>query len=267
MPIAKALWDQHLDRLSKELGSGVAEELFGLSVHESDASVPAHDDHGIGCGLEQATELCLGFLAYRDVANGARDKRAPFGLQGAQADLDGEFRAVFAQTVQFQPRAHRTNARVGEERRPMRGMVAAKSLRDEDLHPLPDELITVVAKELLSLRVHQLNTAVASHDHYCIGRRLHQVAELCLGFLALGDVANGARHERSLFGFERTQTDLDRKLASVLAIAVEFEPRPHRSNLRVGEKPSPMFGVLPAKALGDQLLDRLTQKLLARIAE
>ena len=61
-----------------------------------------------------------------------------------------------------------------------------------------------------------------------VGRRLEQAAELVLGRLALGDVADRGGDQRALLGLERAQADLDRELAAVLAQREQLEPGAHR---------------------------------------
>src|SRR5207247_3609 len=56
---------------------------------------------------------------------------------------------------------------------------------------------------------------------------------VALGAFALGDVADRARDERSVLGFERAQRDLDRELGAVLATPIELQPGTHRPRVRV----------------------------------
>src|SRR5260221_13766452 len=62
--------------------------------------------------------------------------------------------------------------------------------------------------------------------------------------LALGDVADRARHQRALLSLERAQADLDRELAAVLASPVELEAPAHRTHARIGEEAVAMPGRL-----------------------
>ena len=43
------------------------------------------------------------------------------------------------------------------------------------------------------------------------------------------------KHHRPVVGFNGTQSDLDRELASVFPSAKKIAPDPHRSRLRIGE--------------------------------
>ncbi len=70
-----------------------------------------------------AAQGFLGLLAGGDVADGAGDQPAFRRFQRSKADFDRELRAVFAQSEEFQPRAHGADLRVGEELRAMAGML------------------------------------------------------------------------------------------------------------------------------------------------
>src|SRR5258708_6750302 len=80
------------------------------------------------------------------------------------------------------------------------------------------------------------------------------------------DVAKGGRNEEALGGLDRTQTDLDGELRSVLAKAVEVEPGAHGSDLGVHEEATPIARVLLPESLGHEKLDPLPDQLLARVA-
>jgi hypothetical protein len=144
---------------------------------------------------------------------------------------------------------------------------APKALGDEQLDPLPDQLLAAVAEQLLGLRVDQQDTAVAVDDHHRVRRRLEQTAELLLGAAALADVADRARHPHAVFGLDRTQADLHGKLGAVLAQPEQRPPRAHRTRLRRGEEVRAVTRVLRAEALRDQLLECLAEQLLALVAE
>src|SRR6185369_4319001 len=54
--------------------------------------------------------------------------------------------------------------------------------------------------------------------------------------LTLRDVANRAAYHQALRRVERTEADFDGKLCPVLAQPEQFQPTPHGSRTRVGEK-------------------------------
>ena len=105
----------------------------------------------------------------------------------------------------------------------MRRMLFAKPFRHHQLDPLTDELVTRVAKELLRLRVDQQDPTFAIDNHHRVRCGLEEAAELLFRFFPFGDVADGGRHERAVLGFKWAQADLDRKLRTVLAQAVQLE--------------------------------------------
>src|SRR5439155_12135626 len=81
------------------------------------------------------------------------------------------------------------------------------------------------------------------------------------------DVPDGAGHDGSLFGLLRAETDLHGKLYSVLAQAVQLQPRSHRPRMRVVEKTRAMPGVFDPQTLGHEDLHRLADKLLTGVAK
>ena len=151
----------------------------------------------------------------------------PSVLQRAQADLDRELGAVLAQPEQLEPDAHRARARLTEVAGAVPGMSPAKALRDEQLDPLADQLVSCVAEEPLRLGVDQDDAAVPVDDDHRVGRGLEQVPESFFRLLALADVADRGGDQRLALGLERAQADFDRKLGPVLAQAGELEAGPH----------------------------------------
>ncbi len=112
---------------------------------------------------------------------------------------------------ELQPRAHGANLRVGEELRAMAGMLLAKSLRDQKLHRLLEKLAARVAEDLFGLRVDQNDVALLIDDQHGVWRGLQKALEFLLGFLAFGDVPNGARDQHTFVSFEGAQADFNRK--------------------------------------------------------
>ena len=84
---------------------------------------------------------------------------------------------------------------------------------------------------------------------------------------ALGDIANGARHQRAAVGFQRAEADLDRELCSVFSQPEQFEPDAHPSRPRVTEEPGAVPGMRPAKALGNEELDPFPDEFVSCVAE
>src|SRR3990172_8905075 len=67
----------------------------------------------------------------------------------------------------------------------------------------------------------------------------------------LADIADNRGDERALLLPERTETDLDRELAPVLAPSVQLQPHSHRPRARGGGVARPMIDVGGAGALGE----------------
>src|SRR5260370_898857 len=123
------------------------------------------------------------------------------------------------------------------------------------------------SEKLFGLRIDQRDAAVATDDHHRVRRRFEQTAELVLGPLAFGDVADRAGDERALLGFERAQADLDGKFAAVLAPAVKLQARAHGAHLGIGEIAVAMLRMLVAEPLWTQHPDRVAKQLAASVNE
>src|SRR5579871_5600482 len=70
--------------------------------------------------------------------------------------------------------------------------------------------------------------------------------------LALGHVADASGHDPTLVGIDRTQRDVDRKLASVLAQPEQLKADAHRPRPRIDEVPASVSHVLVSKTRGEQ---------------
>ena len=93
------------------------------------------------------------------------------------------------------------------------------------------------------------------------------VLQCLLRLFALGDVADGARYEHALFGLQRAQTDLHRKLEAVLAQSIQLQPGAHRAKPGLGEVLRAVSGMLAAKPQRQQHFHRPLEQLRARVAE
>jgi hypothetical protein len=58
--VAGPVRDEDLDGLAEQFVAVVAEQPFGLGVDQGDAAVRDDADDGVGGGLQQPAELCLG---------------------------------------------------------------------------------------------------------------------------------------------------------------------------------------------------------------
>jgi hypothetical protein len=92
-------------------------------------------------------------------------------------------------------------------------------------------------------------------------------ADLILALLAVADVADRCRHQRSAGRAQWAQADLDRDLRAVVLQTVELQAGSHRPRARISNEARAMSHVRSTVALGDQDLDRLTHERAARIAE
>src|SRR5208283_2154783 len=75
----------------------------------------------------------FGQLARSNVADRAANQRFFPSLDWAKADLDREFSAILAQTIEFQAGTHRTHSRVDEVSSAMRRMLVAEPRRHQHL--------------------------------------------------------------------------------------------------------------------------------------
>src|SRR5712664_323886 len=87
------------------------------------------------------------------------------------------------------------------------------------------------------------------------------------GLLAVGDIANCRGDKHSIFGFERAQADLDRKLGAVLSQAVKIQVRTHGSGARIRIEARPTTWVVVAESLRHQEFHPLSNQFVARVAE
>ena len=246
VPLAQLLGHQHFHGLADHLVAGIAEQVFGLLIDQTDQAVAADDDHRVGRGFQQVLELLGGLAAVGDVAHRGGGEIAFLGFQRREADLDREFAAVLAPPGQFQPGAHFAHLGVGEVAGAVAQVLAAQALGHQQLHRLADHLLAQVAEQALGLLVDQRDQALLVDDHHRVGRGFQQVLDLLLGLLARGDVAHRGGGEVAFFGFQRRQADLDRELGAVTAAAPEFQPGAHLAHLGVGEIAGAVTDVLIA---------------------
>ena len=146
VPGSEPLGHQHFDGLFEQLRAHVSEQAFGLRVHQNDLSRAVDNNHGVGRGFQQSAEFLLGLLALGDVPNGAHCQRALLRFQGAETDFHGKLCSILAQAVQLQARTHGTRAWFGEKAGAVAGMVAAKTLRDQNLDFLAQEFFAGITE-------------------------------------------------------------------------------------------------------------------------
>src|SRR5205807_1861665 len=132
-------------------------------------------------------------FALADISNRTGYQRPVLRLERAETDLHRELRAVPTQPEELEAGTHRAHSRIGEEPGAVLRMLAAEALGQHHLDLFPQELRARVAEELLGLRIHQDDVAVAVHDDDGVWGGFQQPLEFLLRFLALADVADRAR--------------------------------------------------------------------------
>src|SRR5260370_488332 len=100
----------------------------------------------------------------------------------------------------------------------------AKPLGYEQLDPLTDHLLAAIPEDLLGLRVDDLDSPVAIHNHHRVGSSIQKRTELVLHALSVRHVADGARNEQPFRCVDRAETDFDWKLGAIFAQAIQIEP-------------------------------------------
>src|SRR2546423_15691441 len=103
---AKPFGDEYFDRLAKQLFTLIAKQRFRLRVDKDDFALLVDNDHGVGRGFQQGTELLLGATALGSVTNGAHDEGVFVRLQRAQTNFDGKLGAVLMKAKEREARAH-----------------------------------------------------------------------------------------------------------------------------------------------------------------
>ena len=213
------------------------------------------------------TQHLLDALALGHIADGAGDKQTLLRLQRAQADLDRELAAVLAQAVQLQPSPHGAGTWFGKKIAPVVRVTGAEALGHQQLDGLAQQLVAAPAEQFHRLRVDEDDVPLAVDDDHGVRRGLQQVLELLVGALAVGDVADGTHHHGALFGVDGAQADLDRKLSTILAQAMQLQPRPHGAGARLAKKAAAVAQVGAAVAVGQQHLHRLPQQFSTGVAK
>src|SRR6266581_161635 len=136
----------------------------------------------------QDRQACFGCLSGRtlalfqatalgDITNGAQHVQRVIERERAQADIHWELRAIFATTIQLQPRSHRTGARRGGITLTMESVGSMKAFRQKDFQFLPDEFGARVAKQRFHLAIHERDTSGSIDHDQRIGRDVQQREE------------------------------------------------------------------------------------------
>ena len=155
MQFTHTLGHEELDDLADQLVAAVAEQPFGLGVHERDAAVGSDAQHRVGCGLEQAPELRVGPVALAEVADGRRDQDPITRRHRRQRDLGRELAAVAPAPGELYPRSHRASPPVPLVPGTVRRVYRPRTLGDEHLDRLSDQLLARVPEERFDLRIRE----------------------------------------------------------------------------------------------------------------
>src|SRR5208282_2764205 len=94
------------------------------------------------------------------------------------ADLRGEFAAILAQAVQIEAALYRPHSWRVVVSSPVTDMLAAKALRNQHFHGLPQHLRARVAEDFLRSGVDQHNPSLTVHNHNGVRCGLQQSPEL-----------------------------------------------------------------------------------------
>src|SRR6266498_1709608 len=85
-------------------------------------------------------------FALGDIADGAGHQYAFLGFERAKTDLHWKFRAILAQTIELQARAHGARPRVREKAPPVRGMFVSKTVRNQNLDLSAEQFLAWIAE-------------------------------------------------------------------------------------------------------------------------
>src|SRR5260221_9054017 len=134
------LGNELFDGLPEQFLPRVAEQLLGLRIDDFDVPVHTHNHHRVGSSIQKRSELVLHALSVGHVADGARNEQPFRCVDRAETDFDWKLRAIFAQAIQIEPGAHRTNFGTAEISAAMARWLVAVAARNEDLHLLAQEI-------------------------------------------------------------------------------------------------------------------------------
>ena len=127
---------------------------------------------------------------------------------------------------------------------------------------------------LFRLEVQQDDLATLVHHHYRVGSRLEQstipglhLRQMLFGLSADADVADRRRHQNSFGAFQRAQHDLDRKLATILALPDQFDPGTDLLRQRIRRRSKAIRDQPFRKTVRNDVGHLLTQQFVAAISE
>src|SRR5262245_56854306 len=212
--------------------------------------------------LEQGPSVCQGALEIcgrlplGDVSDECGQKSALPGLDRAQGDVDGELAPVFALAGEVESDRHGPRAGISQVANPMNHVPCPNRLGQEHLDVVPEQLAACVTEQRFRLRVDQHDSSLSVGDHDCVRGRLELRGKALLapdmellGDSALADVAYERNCQHTLLRLDRTERDVHRKLAPVLAPTGKLEPDAHGPRAWISDVPGAMVGVPLAETL------------------
>ncbi len=110
--------------------------------------------------FERFEDELLRQLLIRYVANGRGNQCAFAGLDGTQADLDGELGSISAATVEFPTVPHGPDARALEIAVPIFRMLTDQSLRKQDFDGLSQQFLSLITEQFSVAEIIRMMTPV-----------------------------------------------------------------------------------------------------------
>src|SRR2546427_2855630 len=175
--------------------------------------------------------MLLGFLAFGDVPYRCRDQDSLWAFQRAQADLDGKLGGVFPQPAQLQALTHQPRAGMRGVPLSMLRMLPSKSLWQQVVNNLPDQLLAAIAEQALRLRVYENDAPLYIRDDHGIRRGFENPTELdfasaqsLLGLFARRDIARDLAEaaQSTVLASQRSNQDIGPETGAILAHAPAF---------------------------------------------
>jgi len=112
-----------------------------------------------------------------NVTNDRQHERLFLDLQWTQHDIDGEFRAVFAEPVQLEACAHGPGMGLRGVGVAVTRMTGAKTFGQQAFDRLTNQLRAWMAKHRFRLLIGPQDSSLAIHDKYRVGREFEQFFE------------------------------------------------------------------------------------------
>ena len=131
-------------------------------------------------------------FAHGNIANGRGDKSSLRTFQRAKHNFDGETRAVFAQSREFDPGSDHLRERVRGTARAVGEDAFGKAFRNDIFYFLPDQFIAMIAKLFFGLNIEEDYFAGLVDNHHGVGSGFEQTAIFSAGFLGFADVGISA---------------------------------------------------------------------------